>query len=142
MRGGVNDFCFPQYEGGQRKCFSRWSRCIFIVPSPNIMKLSLLQLSNNSQACHSHQMQLIFCKPSLQFVDYFHLTVLISRCEVQNGVGELSKTIYLDVQGKTNIPRYVSRVRKRGNSSVQHKRQNYLSICLEMSYWKNYYPIL
>lgn len=78
-----------------------------LSPLPNIIKLSLLQLSNNSQPCRSHlQMQLIFCKP-LQFVDYFHLMFSISRCEVQNGVGELSKTIYLDVQGKSNIPRCV-----------------------------------
>ena len=96
---------FHNIEAVRENVFPDGRGAFFIVPSPNIMKLSLLQLSNNSQACHSHQMQLIFCKPSLQFVDYFHLTVLISRCEVQNGVGELSKTIYLDVQGKTNIQR-------------------------------------
>ena len=33
-------------------------------------------------------------------------------------------------------------VRKRGISNVQHKKTNYLSICLEMSYWKTYYPLL
>ena len=51
-----------------------------LSPLPNIIKLSLLQLSNNSHPCHSHQMQLIFCK-LLQFVDYFHLNLQVRGSE-------------------------------------------------------------